>query len=441
MDSDYYSTIYAWFERCGIISNIRTHLRHNLVNTLKSTDMTLNKDNSGPKSAKQYIYDLLIAEYLWNHNYAYTLSVFASEAPLLINFRKHIKTDLDNEAVDKQKLQSDYVTHVLETLGIRPDDSDGQSIIDDYNSNDLPLLLTVLKFTCQFKCNYLDRDESRKCKDVKACESQTDFKFYDICKEKHKIICARKKLVEQKESYENQLKEYEDKVKNRVDFVEEQVTLLDDKLMKAQNMIKEINEREDKLTKEKEELERYIFIKNKELVSKENALAREAKRLQKDNDGYKIFETNLKKLQDELAKVQIELSNKSKDCKVIRTHEVSTQTDVVDKIGDNNNDDNNNDEEEKKQLQSLVQEQQLRIEELTLRSVRLSRQLEEAQLVKPVVHVDVTRSLFSKTQTILSESSSTDDIIQDAKQRLKRLEEESLKADQSYLNCITGLPL
>lgn len=200
--------------------------------------MTLNKDNSGPKSAKQYIYDLLIAEYLWNHNYAYTLSVFASEAPLLINFRKHIKTDLDNEAVDKQKLQSDYVAHALETLGIRPDDSDGQSIIDDYNNNDLPLLLTVLKFTCQSKCNYSNRNESRKCKDVKTCESQTDFKFYDICKEKHKIICARKKLLEQKESYENQLKEYEDKVKNRVDFIEEQVTLLDDKLMKAQVIYK-----------------------------------------------------------------------------------------------------------------------------------------------------------------------------------------------------------
>ncbi|KAG8035484.1 hypothetical protein G9C98_006930 [Cotesia typhae] len=346
MNSDYYSTIYAWFEKCGIISDVRTHLRHNLVNALKSTDMTLNKDNSGPKSAKQYIYDLLIAEYLWNHNYAYTLSVFASEAPLLVNIRKHVKPGSED---DKQKLQNDYVTHALETLGIRPDEPDGQSIIADYDNNDMPLLLTILKFIYTGKLSYTYSART----EVKNCQTQTDFKISeDILREKRKIINARKKL-------------------------------------------------------------------------------------QNEQDSYKIFETNLKKLQEELAKVQQELSSKNEE-KVtqIRTHEVSTQTEVIDseKIIINNCDD------EKRQLQSLAQEQQLRIEELTLRAIRLSRQLEEVQLLKPVI--EVTRPVFSKTlTTVLSESSSTDDIIQDAKQRLKRLEEESFKADQSYFNCITGLPL
>ncbi|CAG5077290.1 Protein of unknown function [Cotesia congregata] len=415
MNSDYYSTIYAWFERCGIISDVRTHLRHNLVNALKSTDMTLNKENSGPKSAKQYIYDLLIAEYLWNHNYAYTLSVFASEAPLLVNFRKHVKPDSED---DKQKLQNDYVTHALETLGIRPDEPDGQSIIADYDNNDMPLLLTILKFIYRGKFSHTESVKT----ELKNCQTQTDFKISeDILREKRKIINARKKLVEQNEFYNSKLKEYEDKINKRADI----------------NMLQEINERESKLKKEKEENDRYIFIKNQELISRENLLAHEAKRLQNEQDSYKIFETNLKKLQEELAKVQKELSSKNEE-KVIQicTHEVSTQTEIKDseKIIINNCDD------EKRQLQSLVQEQQLRIEELTLRAIRLSRQLEEAQLLKPVI--EVTRPVFSKTlTTVLSESSSTDDIIQDAKQRLKRLEEESLKADQSYFNCITGLPL
>ncbi|CAD6225761.1 GSCOCG00005712001-RA-CDS [Cotesia congregata] len=431
MNSDYYSTIYAWFERCGIISDVRTHLRHNLVNALKSTDMTLNKENSGPKSAKQYIYDLLIAEYLWNHNYAYTLSVFASEAPLLVNFRKHVKPDSED---DKQKLQNDYVTHALETLGIRPDEPDGQSIIADYDNNDMPLLLTILKFIYRGKFSHTESVKT----ELKNCQTQTDFKISeDILREKRKIINARKKLVEQNEFYNSKLKEYEDKINKRADIVGEQMILLDDKLVTAQNMLQEINERESKLKKEKEENDRYIFIKNQELISRENLLAHEAKRLQNEQDSYKIFETNLKKLQEELAKVQKELSSKNEE-KVIQicTHEVSTQTEIKDseKIIINNCDD------EKRQLQSLVQEQQLRIEELTLRAIRLSRQLEEAQLLKPVI--EVTRPVFSKTlTTVLSESSSTDDIIQDAKQRLKRLEEESLKADQSYFNCITGLPL
>lgn len=143
----------------------------------------------------------------------------------------------------------------------------------------------------------------------------------------------------------------------------------------------------------------------------------------------------MKKLQDELVKVQ-DFPTKSKECRV-QTQEASTQTQssvtftntlIID--------------DEKRELQSLIQEQQSRIEELTLRAVRLSRQLEEAQLIK-CSSVDVARPLMqlSKMHTVLSESSSTDELIHDAKQRLKRLEEESLLAEENYMNCVNTSPL
>lgn len=92
---------------------------------------------------------------------------------------------------------------------------------------------------------------------------------------------------------------------------------------------------------------------------------------------------------------------------------------------------------ERMELMSLVQEQRSRIEQITLRSVQLARQLEEVRTLPSIgveVPVTVTRT---GTNAIASESSSTEDILQDAKMRLKRLEEESSKADRYFCSFIS----
>lgn len=92
---------------------------------------------------------------------------------------------------------------------------------------------------------------------------------------------------------------------------------------------------------------------------------------------------------------------------------------------------------ENQELNSLVRQQQLRIEQLTLRAVRLSRQLEEVQLFKANMLETSTPVTKVKSNIVVSESSSTEDVLQDAKMRLTRLEEESSKADQYYYNYMT----
>ncbi|XP_011296751.1 PERQ amino acid-rich with GYF domain-containing protein 2-like [Fopius arisanus] len=449
MDGDYYSTVYAWFERCGIISNVRTHLRQNLVNALKSKDMTLNKANIGPKSAKQYVYDLLIAEYLWNHNYAYTVSVFASEAPLLVNFRKHVPTS-DNEALtksDRNKLQSDYVCHTLETLGIDPEGPDGQDIIRNYDTNDIPLLLSVLQYVRQIKKPksrvQIVREDSKS--PTKSCRTQTDFSESDIAAETVKIIAAKKKLIKQKELFDNELRQKGEALNMRASHIEQQMTTLDEKLLQVQGLMQAVNLKEKQFHEDRQEEERRIYKKELELAMKENSITRDAERLEKERDSYRQFEANLKNLQEELVKVKQELVNKENresrekepgDLKR-RTSEASTQTEKC-----TNETNKQSNDHEKQELQNLVQEQKLRIEELTLRVVKLSRQLEEAQLMK-YTNNEVVRSIppVQASKTILSESSSTDDIIQDAKQRLKRLEQETIKADNCYLNSMITSPL
>uniref|UniRef100_A0A6V7KBE7 Uncharacterized protein n=1 Tax=Bracon brevicornis TaxID=1563983 RepID=A0A6V7KBE7_9HYME len=402
--------------------------------------MTLDKLNTGPKSAKQYVYDLLIAEYLWNHNYSYTVSVFASEAPLLVNFQKHIpEAGSALASRDKVKLQTDYVHHTLETLGIGPEGTDGLAIIEDYAKHDVPLLLAILKYFSQFRKKpknnvEIVRDDLKV--PTKNCRVQTDFPDRDFSVENARLISARKKLVEQKESFDNELREKEEALKQRASHIERQMKLLDEKLSQIHKLEEVVVSKEKKLEEDRKEEERKLYRKELELSVRENSLIREAERLERERDSYRQFEANLKKLQEELLKVKQELS--TKDNIRVNTTSVSVQTEKC-----NNQMMELSNDQEKRELQNLVHEQKLRIEELTLRAVRLSRQLEEVQLFKYTTTNDSGKSLKNSqpSKTILSESSSTDDVIQDAKQRLKRLEEETLKADQFYFNSIIKSPL
>lgn len=221
------------FEKCGIISNVRTHLRQNLVNALKSKDTTLNKDNALPKSAKQYVYDLLVAEYLWNHNYTYTLSVFASEAPLLVNFFKHLPNS--ESPGRKEKLQNDYVHHTLETLGIKPDDPIGRLVMEEYTDDDTPLLLAILKCTSRLLSNTKDQNYPKVPgqNNTHNCETQTDGSYKNSL-EYSKLSIAKKKLLRQKETFAAELALKETELKRHAAVMEHQMTTLNDKLAKAQ---------------------------------------------------------------------------------------------------------------------------------------------------------------------------------------------------------------
>jgi hypothetical protein len=223
------------FDKCGIISNIRTHLRYNLVNALKNKDLSKHFENT-TKSAKQYIYDLLVADYLWNYNYAYTLSIFSSEAPLLVNFSKCKQPNIDeNNTNVKQKLQTDYVYHVLETLGIEPDKAKGQSILKEYTENDIPLLICLLQYIKISDINHSTKHNKEQCesKNVQDQMVQTE-EVENVHKEKHKIAIAKRKLIQQKDLFTLQLTQKENELKEQTVIMEKQMIMLQSKLDQTQ---------------------------------------------------------------------------------------------------------------------------------------------------------------------------------------------------------------
>ncbi|XP_033217680.1 GRB10-interacting GYF protein 2 [Belonocnema kinseyi] len=425
MDKDYYSTVYSWFDKIGIISNIRTHLRQNLVNVLKNKDLSLNGENDGQKSAKQYVHDLLVAEYLFDKNYVYALSVFASEAPLLVNFTKQVSSR--NDAGDcKQRLQHDYISHTLDTLGIRSDDPEGQSIISKYSESEEPLLLCILHSLQTFSLK-----ESRKEKKREVQEQRKPKNFREVgtltereVSRDEKLVRARTRLLQQKEAFDAELKDKEDKLRQQVLDVDQQLVLLQKKWVEAHDLTQMIQVKEKELNEERRVEQQKIYRRDMELSVKEKLLLKEADRLEKERNSYRQFETDLKKLQEELSKVKRDFPSTTRNM----SRDMHVQTDLESYtvlIREN------------QELNSLVRQQQSRIEQLTLRAVRLSRQLEEVHLFKTNMFETSTPVTKVKNNAVVSESSSTEDILQDAKMRLKRLEEESSKADQNYYNYMT----
>lgn len=205
---------------------------------MKNKDLAQKIGRNTPKSAKQYVYDMLVAEYLWNHNYVYTLSVLTSEAPLLVNFSQFMKPSNDEESSnDQQKLQNDYIVHALETLGINPDECQGKDIIKDYSENDIPLLLCILYNAKTGNNIFYGKNVSPsypKLKNAKHQSVQTRETGESIYQEISKISLAQKKLLRQKELFDAQLKQKETELKEQSSLLEKQLLLLQDKLDQAQ---------------------------------------------------------------------------------------------------------------------------------------------------------------------------------------------------------------
>ncbi|XP_032674288.1 uncharacterized protein LOC116845575 isoform X2 [Odontomachus brunneus] len=435
MDSDYYSTIYAWFERCGIISNIRTHLRQNLVNALKGKDLGLCQSREA-RSAKQYVHDMLIAEYLFSHKYSFTLSIFASEVPLLVNFCNSVPQHSDHNDRDggsRFKLQNDYIEHTLETLGIDPKRPEGQHIISSYLNSEASLLLSILNYINSLA---VSTQSSVKKSPLYDKETQVNLALEANVMDITKIYAMRRKIVQQKQLYDDELKTKERKLKQQASVIKYQLNSLNAKLEEAQDLMQSLTLKEKQFNEKKDSEVRNILQKEMELSMKQNFLTQEADRLQKERDSYRKFENDLKKLQQELVKMQKEMSQgaQNQNGQVTNVRNIHVQTDLESCVL---MDECKALQREKLELSNLVQEQRSRIEQITLRSVQLSRQLEEVRSLRTVVgEIPVPAAGVVSTNAI-SESSSTEDILQDAKMRLKRLEEESSKADQYFCSFVS----
>lgn len=261
--------------------------------------------------------------------------------------------------------------------------------------------------------------------------TQTEFSWQSYNVHVDKLTMLKKKIIMHKQIVNHKLQEREMMLKEQAVLIEQQLEILNKKLQQVQDVMHSLSLKEKHIKEKKQNKEQQILQKEMELTLKEKLLLQEADRLQREQDERSKLEQDLKKLQEQ-KRTQTESSVNKVSNLTFKDMEVQTDdvNDIVqmDKIKILT--------KEKEQLTALVQNQQSKIEQITQRALQLSRQVEEIRLLRPTSIEVPTQTV--NANTVVSESSSTEDILQDAKLRLKRLEEESLKADQYYYNFINN---
>lgn len=131
------------FENRGVLDDLRTRLRQQMVMALKDTSLRPSssgrlKSNLSPKI--QAI-NLLVAEFLLQQHHHYTLSVFTSEVPLLRSMPEftmsgtRISADGKTDGESMPRFHHQDVKDIMEMLGLPLDTEVGNQIYLQYQGN------------------------------------------------------------------------------------------------------------------------------------------------------------------------------------------------------------------------------------------------------------------------------------------------------------------
>lgn len=144
--------LYAWFEDRGILSELRAHLRMQMIGVLKETAIgkAVTTQFRQAVSPKLQAINLLIAEFLLHQEYHYSLCVFSTEVPLM-NVFPDFSNSIMNKSSDhtftdpkKWRFKHKDVTDILETFGILHESQENKDIAKMYYENCDESLLTCI---------------------------------------------------------------------------------------------------------------------------------------------------------------------------------------------------------------------------------------------------------------------------------------------------------
>lgn len=127
--------MYLWFEETGILNGLRAHIRKEMKSTLRGNCARNPDEISTIPPPDIRAVNMLVADFLTNRDYLFTLSEFITEAPSLgdlhdiytyvnLNSRDvHASSEnntTQNVPVAKPSFQLNDVQNILEALGVVP---------------------------------------------------------------------------------------------------------------------------------------------------------------------------------------------------------------------------------------------------------------------------------------------------------------------------------
>lgn len=142
--------LYAWFEDRGLLSDLRAHMRMQMINALKDSALGTIGQTKQSISPKIQAINLLIAEFLLRQDCHYSLSVFSAEMPS-INVLPELPSCVANKYPTESSAQWRFAENdmwdILETLGVARNSDEGTEIVNRYydSSNEDSLLTCLMR--------------------------------------------------------------------------------------------------------------------------------------------------------------------------------------------------------------------------------------------------------------------------------------------------------
>ncbi|KAK4887666.1 hypothetical protein RN001_003937 [Aquatica leii] len=418
--------LYGWFQDRGLLTELRAHLRKQMVNVLKDSAMghTVATQQKQSLSPKVQGINLLIGEFLLYHNYYYSLSVFSTEVPA-ISVLPEFPLGVNNEwKTKKWRFMEKDMWDLLETLGIARESDFGEKVYQSYYKTDTEPLLTSI-INC-IKLTNKGLPPNRSCENLFECSTYEEWiktvgellQFNNISTPNIKdILNTIVNLVEterkriKKEAVDDLLqhrikleeeftKRYEEQ-KKKLKLVTNSLEMEKTKVLNEQTRKqKEVDQFSVKVLKHQNLLqdryhtlivrERDVNKKEYNLKQKEECLQTQQQRLQ---NGFDALYQEQKALADLQKKVQQELNEHRGKFnvaffddiqKVMNGDQESKESENVELSAEDKEEMCQKElivqlQVENKALQNINLEQRARIDELTERSSLLLRDLESTQ--------------------------------------------------------------
>ncbi|XP_052131388.1 uncharacterized protein LOC113215442 [Frankliniella occidentalis] len=177
--------LFDWFEKRGLLSELRTFMRHRMISALYSNDapcpgLRFSSDTSVSPTLQALL--LLIVEFLVKQEYHYTMSIFVAEAPLIASFPKFSGYVSYMPQYDTLKSGSEFprytekdVQDIMEVFGISAGSEGMDHILRLYFNNNArePLLVCALTALSAIVENCTQKEEKSPRKNSTQKKEET----------------------------------------------------------------------------------------------------------------------------------------------------------------------------------------------------------------------------------------------------------------------------
>lgn len=149
---EFQESLYNLLQDQELLSELRDHLQTKMSNTSQDKAAVNRRNQQLPTSPKVQALSILIADFLLQMGFKYTLSVFANEVPQIGQVSKHFTQSAIKKTIDSgYKFSHQAVENILESLGYNRDSEMAFQALSQYNSSGItnkvsePLLLCIIR--------------------------------------------------------------------------------------------------------------------------------------------------------------------------------------------------------------------------------------------------------------------------------------------------------